>query len=318
LSTFPFRILGGGAPATGPEMICLGNLLIDDIVYPNGTTCMGEPGGAMIYVSLAARLWGTTVGVVSVLGDDYPPAMLDALVHRGIEVRLRDLGRPSVRTWLLYEPNGRRVIHHLGSPSHADVSPDPAGIPEAWLGARIFHLSPMPLDIQRSLVRHLSPRPGAALSLDPHEPVREDNLDTWREVLSQVDAFFPSRDDLRLDGVDEDPKAAMRRLKGGRLRFVLFKRGAEGGLLYDTRSDTFIEWPPVPRLTGDPTGAGDAFAGGFLSGLIAGEPLELALDRGMVATSFALEDFGARGLLAATTEEAERRRREWFDAGAHT
>lgn len=312
--------VGGFPVATGggPDLVCLGNLLLDDIVFPDGRTLLAEPGGAALYLSLAASLWGTAAGVVSVRGDDYPPATLDALAGRGVRLALRERGGPGLRTWLLYEAGMRRVVHRLGGPAHAEVSPRADEIPEPWRAARAFHLAPMPLELQARLVADLAPRRGAALTLDPHEPVREDNLAAWRAVLGQVDAFFPSRDELRLDGVDQDPRAALRRLAGGRLRFVAFKRGAAGGLLFDAKADAFIEWPPVPRLTGDPTGAGDAFAGGFLSGLLAGEPLEAALDRAIVAASFALEDFGARGLFAATPGEAARRRREWFDAGAAT
>jgi hypothetical protein len=36
----------------------------------------------------------------------------------------------------------------------------------------------------------------------------------------------------------------------------------------------------------------------------------------MVSASFALEDWGARGLLAATREEADRRLREWLGSQA--
>lgn len=315
MSESPFGITGA-APRAGPDLVVLGNLLVDDVVWPDGRTLMGEPGGAAVYVSLAVRLWGASVGVVSVRGSDYPDAMLHALAERGVDLAgVRELGRPGVRTWLLYEQRLRRVIHRLGSPTHDEVSPVAADIPPAWRDARAFHLSPMPFAHQARLVAALEARRGAAVSLDPHEPVREENLAAWREVLARVDAFFPSEDELRLDGVADDPRAALRRLAGGRLRFVAFKRGVEGGLLYDAKADAFVEWPPVPRLTGDPTGAGDSFAGGFLSALLAGEDLAHALDRGILATSFTLEDVGARGLLGANREEAERRQREWFGAG---
>ena len=135
-------------------------------------------------------------------------------------------------------------------------------------------------------------------------------------MLAQTDALFVSEEDLQLAGTADDPLGALRGLAGGRLRFVAYKRGRKGGILYDARERTFIEWPPVPRLSGDPTGAGDAFAGGFLAAVVAGKPLPEALDQGIVSASFALEDWGARGLINATREEAQRRLREWLGSGA--
>jgi sugar/nucleoside kinase (ribokinase family) len=301
----------------GPDLVILGNLLVDDIVWANGTTLMGEPGGASTYVSLSARLWGASAGMVSVRGTDYPAATLDELAARGVDLAgVRELGEPGVRSWLLYEERGRRIIHQLGCASHEDVSPRFEDVPPAWLDARVFHVAPMPFERQRELVRSLSARRGSAISLDPHEPVREHNLAAWREVLANVDAFFPNEQELLLDGVADDPHSAMRRLAGGRLRFVALKRGREGGLLFDAKANAFVDWPSVPRLTGDETGAGDAFAGGFLAALIEGLGVEQALDQGVLSTSFSLEDFGPRGLLRATREEAERRRKVWFDTGS--
>lgn len=298
-----------------PDLVVIGNLLIDDAVFPDGRTCMREPGGACLYVSLSAALWDARVAVVSVRGDDYPPAAIDALLARGIDLSgVRELEGSGLRTWLLYEAAGRRVIHHLGLPSHDEVSPEPRHVPTHCLDARAFHLAPMPLERQAELVRALAPRREAGLSLDPYEPVTEANLAVWKDVLAQVDAFFVSEDELLLDEVDEDPRAAVRRLAGGRLRFVAFKRGARGGLLYDAHSGSFLEWPPVPRLTGDPTGCGDAFAGGFLAGVLAGADAQVALDRAAISVSFCLEDWGARGLMRATHEEALKRLREWLGA----
>ncbi|OGF15724.1 MAG: hypothetical protein A2W00_01840 [Candidatus Eisenbacteria bacterium RBG_16_71_46] len=298
------------------DLAVIGNLLVDDIVFPDGRTRMGEAGGAALYTSLAAALWGAQVGVASVRGEDYPLAALDALAERGIDLAgVRVLDRPGTRVWLLYEPHGRRILHQLGGPTHDEVSPAPGDLPPPVLAARAFHLAPMPFARQRALVEALAPRRDAALSLDPHEPLSEDNLGAWRAVLAQVDALFVSEDELRLDGVASDPRPALRRLAGGRLRFVAFKRGARGGVLYDALADRFVEWPPVPRLTGDPTGAGDAFAGGFLAATLAGGAVQTALEQGMIAVSFALEDWGASGLMRATRAEADRRRREWLGAG---
>jgi len=301
------------------DLVLAGNLLVDDIVYPDGRTRMGEAGGAALYAALAASLWGAKVGIASVRGEDYPVAALDALAARGVDLEgVRALEAPGVRTWLLYEERGRCVIHRLGSPSHEAVSPRAADFPAHYREARAIHLAPMPFEIQSALIQALAPRRETALSLDPHEPIREQNLEAWRAVLANVDALFVSEDELLLPAAVLDPRAALRALAGagGRLRFVAFKRGRAGGLLYDARERAFIEWPPVPRLSGDPTGAGDAFAGGFLAAIVAGRPLEAALDQAIVSASFALEDWGARGLVAATRAEADRRLREWLGSGA--
>jgi sugar/nucleoside kinase (ribokinase family) len=295
------------------ELVCLGNLVVDDVVFLDGTTRMGEPGGAMLYAALGAVLWETGVAVVAPLGDDYPARALHALEHRGVDLTgLRPLGRPGLRAWLLYEATARRIVHRLGAANHVEASPAPCNVANRFAGARAFHLSPTPLVCQQPLIEALSARAGALLSLDPHDPVREDNLERWREALALLDIFFVSEEELQLDGVAADPQGALVRLAGGRLRYALLKRGAGGGLLYDASTQETCSWEARATQVVDPTGAGDAFAGGFLSGLLAGEDVAGALERGVVSASFAIETWGAVGLIAATPSDARQRRAEWY------
>ena len=58
------------------------------------------------------------------------------------------------------------------------------------------------------------------------------------------------------------------RLVSGRLRFVVFKRGAKGGILYDAHAGCFHRWTARTEMVVDPTGAGDAFVGGFAAGFV--------------------------------------------------
>lgn len=295
-----------------PELVLLGNLLVDDVVFPDGRTRMGQPGGATLYFSLAAALWGLRAGLVSVRGEDYPEPAFEALRARGVDTAgVRDLGRPGVRTWLLYEGRVRRVVHRLGCPSHEEVSPEPADVPADWGAARAFHLAPMPLAQQERQARELGAG-GAHVSIDPHELVTEESLPRWKEVLAHADAFFPSEDELRLDDAQTDPHRALRRLAGGRLRFVAYKRGLKGGVLYDAREDRFHDWAARTHGVADPTGAGDAFAAGFLCAHLQGAPVVDALRRGVVTASFAIADWGADGLLAARPGDAAARLREWY------
>jgi ribokinase len=57
----------------------------------------------------------------------------------------------------------------------------------------------------------------------------------------------------------------------------------------------------------DPTGAGDAFCGGFCASLLAADDPVLAACRGTVSASFAVEGFGALHALGADRAEARRR-----------
>ena len=41
-----------------PDLVVLGNLLVDDMVFPDGRTRKAEPGGATLYAALGASLWG--------------------------------------------------------------------------------------------------------------------------------------------------------------------------------------------------------------------------------------------------------------------
>jgi hypothetical protein len=79
-----------------PSLVLLGNLLVDDIVFPDGSTRLGQPGGAIMYGSLGAALWGTHVGCVSLVGTDYPVTMLDELEKRRVDLTgVHQLGDPA-------------------------------------------------------------------------------------------------------------------------------------------------------------------------------------------------------------------------------
>ena len=294
---------------SGPRLAVFGNLILDDVVLPDGATRMGQPGGAALYVALAARLWQVEVGIVSVVGEDYPAPILDALTERGIDLEgVRRASGPTLRTWLLYEGRRRRVVHRLDGPTHAEVSPSLDDLPAQWR-PETCHLAPMPFPVQRRLAAALARRPNLLVSLDPYELVREDALAEWHGLLAGLDLLFLSEDEMELPGGLEAPEQALRRLAGspGRLRQVLYKRGADGGVVFDPRADRLRSWRSLPTQVTEPTGAGDAFAGGLLAGLLLGDSWDRALARGLVSASLALEGQGADSLLGATPAAAAKR-----------
>ena len=94
-------------------------------------------------------------------------------------------------------------------------------------------------------------------------------------------------------------------------RFTVVTLGAEGSIIYQQASEIKVPVVPPARIA-DPTGVGDAFRGGFLSGYAHGWDLETCARMGSVAAAFCLEQDGPRGH-SFTPEEMVARYRQYFD-----
>jgi sugar/nucleoside kinase (ribokinase family) len=119
---------------------------------------------------------------------------------------------------------------------------------------------------------------------------------------------------LLIDRARTDPHAVLRQLAIGRLRFVVFKRGAKGGLLYDARERQVHEWSPRAAEVVDQTGAGDAFAAGFVASHLDGLSVNASIERAVVSASVAIEAWGPESLLSTASTDALARVESWFGA----
>jgi sugar/nucleoside kinase (ribokinase family) len=122
---------------------------------------------------------------------------------------------------------------------------------------------------------------------------------------------------------DHNLKNAVKTVRQMGPRMVVIKRGEHGATLFG--EGCIFSAPAYPLdVVCDPTGAGDAFAGGFM-GHLAGTAdltdvnLRRAVVFGSVMASFAVEEFGPGRLLRLTRQEIDTRYREFktlthFDA----
>jgi 2-dehydro-3-deoxygluconokinase len=93
-----------------------------------------------------------------------------------------------------------------------------------------------------------------------------------RELLSHVDIVLPGSEEAALlTGID-DPVGAARDLLALGPRQVVVKLGRDGAMAVDAEGVLTAPGVPIPRVV-DPVGAGDAFAAGFLAGLLREMPL---------------------------------------------
>jgi ribokinase len=129
------------------------------------------------------------------------------------------------------------------------------------------------------------------------------DLDTF---LTQCDVFLPSEAEIRVLAPGEEVLPALSRLAHQGRAIVVGKLGSRGSVVVAPDHEP-IEVPPYPVSAPDPTGAGDAYAGGFMAGFAATGDPAVAACCATVSASFAVEDFGPYRLLAATAAEARKR-----------
>jgi fructoselysine-6-P-deglycase FrlB-like protein/sugar/nucleoside kinase (ribokinase family) len=296
-------------PKTRPRVIVVGNLTIDDVVLPDGTTKMASVGGNSLYTALGVRLWQPGVGIVTRCGEDFPhdlPAMLNAL---GIAAEgVVDIKGPTVRNWVVYEINGQRHwIYRTPRARSREVAVQEQDIPDMWLEVEpspVVHVTAMPLEAAEAIVdkvRRVSPQ--ARITLDTHEDYVVDYRSRLRELASKVYAFMPSRAELA-DLVEyDDPLRALAVLSNLPTPVIVIKMGAEGVLVWDKASRSLHEVGIASGKVIDETGAGDAFCGGFAAGLSLGYGPVEAAQRGTISASYAVAGFSS--IFLAHVEPAE-------------
>ncbi len=290
------------------DLICLGNLTIDDIVLPDGETRMACFGGDAVYAALAGSIWSQNVQFVAPLGTDFPPEHLEKFSQVGWEIAgMPRRNVPSIRNWIVYETNGDRTwIPRHDAANFYELSPLPQDIPQQFLDARAFMILAMELEAQEKLAPFLKSR-GSLVALDPQEDYIAGNHKRIFDLISHVDIFLPSQVEvLRLLGHTEYERAAREFASHG-CRIVVIKLGAAGSLIYDARSDQFISIPIYPVKVVDTTGAGDAFCGGFMTTYAKSGDLLSAGLAGAVSASFAIEDFGLTHLFDIKPDEVRLR-----------
>jgi len=98
------------------------------------------------------------------------------------------------------------------------------------------------------------------------------------------------------------------------LQFVVVTCGSQGSTIYTEQLEYHIPVVP-PEQIADPTGVGDAYRGGFLTGYSHNLDLEICGQMGTLAATYCLEREGTQGHAYAKTEFIARFRQHFDDHG---
>ena len=257
-------------------------------------------GGAATHFSLAASLF-TDVNVVGVVGEDFGEEELSVFRARGIN--LDDLERVEGAQsfhWSGRYEDDMAVAHTLDTQLNVFADFEPT-LSEGSRKAEVLFLG----NIQPELQRRVRAQSDARLAgLDSMNYWIESARDPLLEAMRAVDVIAFNDAEVRMLTEEPNLSRAARSILELGPRVVLVKQGPYGACMY-TRDD-FFSIPAYPLETViDPTGAGDAFAGGFFGYLdsVGEEALRAAAVYGSVVASFAVEDFGTERLQRLTQEE---------------
>ncbi len=260
----------------------------DEIVFAN--TVAKSPGGSGANVAVALARLGGAVRFCSKVGCDADgSALLAAFAHEGVDAScVRREGERSSGVFITVDARGERTMVSLGGTAICQSANELAGVAFAsdalYVGECLPEVGLFALERARE--------GGAYCAMGPGGLVRYYGLKGLARMLERADLLFVSRPELTLltgkEALDAGVSAA---LETG-LAALVVTEGSRGAGWY--RADGRAFAPALKCTPVDTTGAGDAFAAGFLYAHAEGKPPKDCLAFGNRCAAHAICFPGAR------------------------
>jgi sugar/nucleoside kinase (ribokinase family) len=292
-------------------IICLGILVADIVGRPLRT--VPDPGrlvlvdemslhtgGCACNTATALARLGLPVEVIGKVGSDsFGDFVLNTLAERGINSKgiLRDRKVGTSATMVMVAPDGeRRFVHYLGANACLTLEDVDLSMVEAGSILHVGGSLVMPgIDGEPTaeLLRHARAA-GVTTFLDT---VWDDTgrwMNTLAPCLPYVDYFVPNLPEGQaLTGLDDPAEIASALLAHG-VKTVGIKMGGDGCLVM-TKESQAIRIPAYQVDVVDATGAGDAFAAGFIAGVWQGWDLQKTARFANAVGALSVTGLGASG-----------------------
>jgi len=292
------------------SLLVVGSVALDTVETPFGKA-EDALGGSGTFFAAAASLF-CPVQLVGVVGSDYPTDQLRFLSDRGVDLQGLERAEGESFRWsgvYSYDLNSRETLEtRLGV--FADFAPK---IPDAFRGAEWVFLGNIDPELQNGVLDQASsPRFVACDTMNLWIEIKRDRL---LDLLKRVDLLLVNDGEARQLSGQHNLSRAARWIQERGPRHLIIKKGEHGAILFTPTSTFFVPGYPLEEVF-DPTGAGDAFAGGFMGHLAqCGRSDDADLRRAMIygsaLGSFACERFSVDRLRELTVEEIEERVRQF-------
>ncbi|QMW66116.1 sugar kinase [Mumia sp. ZJ1417] len=258
-------------------------------------------GGSAANVSAWLGWQGADVMFVGRAGHDGAERHTEALARFDVQARIAADGEQDTATIVItLDAVGERTMYVDRGANSALTTKD---VPlSAWKDVRWLHLTgytffdPVTRPVAQELVARARDR-GVTVSLDPGSVafLREAGVEEFARWTSGVDVVLPNLDELRCMTGEDEPDRAVLELSRW-YPTVVATLGASGSVQMTPDGFLVRQRAEVAEVE-DLTGAGDAFAAGFIAASADGLEPQQALRRGAEAAAIAVSRTGARPVL---------------------
>jgi len=293
------------------SLVVVGSIALDSVETPTEKRD-NVLGGSAVYFSYAASFF-TTVRLAGVVGDDWPAEHTQMLQARGIDTSgLQVVPGGKTFRWrgrYLQNMNDRETVEvQLNVLTQCEPQ-----LPESYRRCQFLFLANGATGLQLKMLEQCQ---GARLTV-------ADTMDLWirsepqllAELLKRVDGLVLNDSEAKLLTGEENVVRAGNRVREMGPRFAIVKKGEHGAMFFSQHETYVLPAYPTPNVV-DPTGAGDAFAGGMMGylaerGQFDPKTLKEAMAYGTLTASFTVEDFSLDGLRKITREDLDRRMEDY-------
>jgi len=294
-------------------ILVVGSVALDDIQSPYGKV-RASLGGSATFFALAASYF-TQVRVIAIVGEDFGKQHEEVFRKHGIDIAGIEHALGKTFHWsgeYGENPNDCKM-HDLQMNVFEKFQPK---IPAGYRDSEYVFLGNINPQLQSEVRSQM--RDAKFVGLDTHPFWIETTPQQLAQAIHDIDIMIINDGEARQFAKDHNllrsankilalgPKALV--IKHGEYgATVFFQNGAFGFGRHPFRAPAL----PLDEVR-DPTGAGDAFAGGFLGyiasqGKLSAEVLKRAMFYGGVMGGFAVERFGTERLLSLTRQEIDAR-----------
>ncbi len=291
------------------SVLVVGSVALDSVETPFGKADDVLGGSATFFAASASHL--TKVSVVGVIGDDYPIEKLEPLKKRGVDFSGLEKAAGSSFRWrgrYRHDLNSAETLEtHLGVFSH--FSPK---IPEKLRSSPYLFLGNIDPRLQLDVLNQVA-KPKLIACDTMNFWIQSRRLELL-ELLGHVDIVTLNDSEARQLTERANLVQAAQWIMARGPRHVIIKKGEHGAFMFTEKSIFFAPAFPLENVF-DPTGAGDAFAGGFIgylakTGDLSDANMRRAVIYGSVMGSFAVEKFSIERLMTVSQAEIDQRMRE--------